>query len=259
MSIPAIVLAGERPGGNVLARHFGLSSGVLVEVAGRSCIRRVLETLAAASSVDGGRLSGPDEATLRESDEIQALVQDTSFSWSPPQSGPAESVLSTLATLPERPVLLTAADHALLTPEIVDNFCNLTLRSDADFIVGLVPYSRVRGAFPDSKRTVLKFSDGEYCGSNLFMIRTHEGARLLEFWKTIAQHRKKPWRMAREIGISTLLGYLTGRLTLARALQKISEKSGCRVAHVEVLAPRAAVDVDSIADHALAERVLSKC
>lgn len=259
MSIPAIVLAGERPGGNALARHFGLSSGVLVEVAGRTCISRVMDTLAGSSCVDGGRLCGPDEAVLKASEPLQQLLKTADFTWVQPESGPAESALAALATVTERPVLLTAADHALLTPEIVDSFCNQTLLSDADFIVGLVPYAAVRNAFPNSKRTVLKFADGEYCGSNLFMIRTQAGARLLDFWKTIAQHRKKPWRMAREIGYGTLVRYLTGRLSLPEALQRISEKAGCRVAHVEILAPRAAVDVDSVADHALAEEILSTC
>jgi hypothetical protein len=259
MSIPAIVLAGERPGGNALAQHLGLASSVLVDVAGQTSLRRVMETLAVSSSVEGGRLCGPDATIVHDSEEVQQILEQSSLTWCPPEAGPAESVLATLATIPERPVLLTAADHALLTPEIVDTFCNLTLLSDADFIVGLVPYARVREAFPDSKRTVLKFADGEYCGSNLFMIRTAEGARLLEFWKTIAQHRKKPWRMAREIGIGTLFRYLSGRLTLADTLARISEKAGCRVGHVEVLAPRAAVDVDSVADHELAEQILGAC
>ncbi len=259
MSIPAIVLAGERPGGSALAQHFGLTSSVLVEVAGQSSLSRVLTTLAESSAVDGGRICGPDEAVLRDSQEAQQLIQDSPFSWTPPEAGPAESALATLKSISVRPVLLTAADHALLTSEIVDTFCNLALLSDADFIVGLVPYARVREAFPNSKRTLLRFADGEFCGSNLFMIRTPKGERLLDFWKTIAQHRKQPWRMAREIGLGMLIRYLTGRLTLTETLERISEKAGCRVAHVEILAPRAAVDVDSLADHALAEEILSTC
>ena len=226
MSIQAIVLAGERPGGNALARAFDLPSSVLVEVAGTSPV-------------------------------IRAVLDNTNFRWLPPESGPAESALAALGTLDAGPVLLTAADHALLTPEIVDHFVSLALVSDADFVVGLVPYPIVRKAFPESKRTVLKFADEQYCGSNLFLIRTARGGRLLEFWQHIQQHRKQPWRMATAIGVGTLTAYLTGRLTLAAALDRISERAGCRVGYVEVLNPRAAVDVDSVADHALAERILN--
>lgn len=257
MSISAIVLAGERPGGNALAQHFGLPSGVLVEVAGQSCISRVFGTLAATSSISGGVVAGPQEAVVRDSLPLQALIEQSTFSWLAPDSGPAESALAALAALSERPVLLTAADHALLTPAIVDTFSQLAQLSDADFIVGLVPYARVREAFPESKRTVLKFADGEYCGSNLFVVRTSAGAKLLEYWKDVAQHRKRPWRMAREIGYGTLLRYLTGRLTLTELLERVSDKAGCRVGFIEILEPRAAVDVDSVADHALAEKLLS--
>lgn len=259
MTIPAIVLAGERPGGNALARKFDLPAGVLVDVAGKPCITRVIETLSAASNVDGGLICGPDPATRATSPVIRDILDRSSFAWLPPADGPAESALASLAELPERPALLTAADHALLTPDVVDSFCNLARLQDADFVVGLVPYAIVREAFPDSKRTVLKFADGQFCGSNLFMVRTDAGARLLEFWRSIAQHRKKPWRMATEIGFGTLLAYLTHRLTLTDTLDRIGERAGCRLAHVELLNPRAAVDVDSIADHALAEQLLSEC
>jgi hypothetical protein len=36
----------------------------------------------------------------------------------------------------------------------------------------------------------------------------------------------------------------------------VGERAGCRIEHVEILNPRAAVDVDSVADHALAEQIL---
>jgi len=257
VSVPAIVLAGERPGGNALAKAFDLPSSVLVEVAGHPCIVRTIAALVDSRTVDGGVICGPDPATRATSPVIRAVLDNTNFSWLPPENGPAESALAAFESVGEAPMLLTAADHALLTPEIVDNFVNLALLSEADFIVGLVPYRIVREAFPDSKRTVLKFSDGQFCGSNLFMIRTTRGANLLRFWRDLQQHRKKPWRMATAIGPGTLIAYVTGRLPLSRALETVSERCDCRVAHLEILNARAAVDVDSVADHALAERILS--
>ena len=49
MTLPVIVLAGERPGGNPLARALGKDAGILVEVAGKSCVERVLRRCQAAS------------------------------------------------------------------------------------------------------------------------------------------------------------------------------------------------------------------
>jgi GTP:adenosylcobinamide-phosphate guanylyltransferase len=259
MSIPAIVLAGERPGGNPLAQAFGEPAGVLVSVAGKPCISRAIGALGASQSVHGGLICGPDKAITESNPILQTLFNETEFSWLAPATGPADSAIASLEALPARPVLITAADHALLTPEIVDGFCHLASAQEADFVVGFVPYDLVRKAFPDSKRTVLKFADRHYCGSNLYLVRTSRGERIIELWRTLQQHRKKPWKMASTIGAKTLFGYLTGTLKVGQALRAIGDKAGCRLAHVEILNPRAAVDVDSIADHALAETILSEC
>jgi len=38
------------------------------------------------------------------------------------------------------------------------------MTSGADAVVGLAPYALVRELFPDMRKTVLRFSDDEYCG-----------------------------------------------------------------------------------------------
>jgi GTP:adenosylcobinamide-phosphate guanylyltransferase len=258
MSLPVIVLAGERPGGNPLARALGKSAGILVDVAGKSCVSRVLEALAGSQSIAAGVMIGP-EPSVANSEEMRQLFAVHDFSWLEPATGPAESALIALNSLSHRPVLITSADHALLTPAIIDTFCHLALASDADFVVGLVPYSLVHQAFPQSKRTLLRFADGTFCGSNLFMVRTQAGVGVVKFWQTMKSHSKRPWRMATELGIFTLLRYLLGRLPLRAALDRVGHLAGAQIGHVELLEARAAVDVDSLADHALAEKVIGSC
>jgi GTP:adenosylcobinamide-phosphate guanylyltransferase len=258
MSLPVIVLAGERPGGNPLARALGKSAGILVDVAGRSCVSRVLVARGGSDATAGGVMIGP-EPSVAEGSEMRGLFAQHNLTWLEPATGPAESALKALDTLTDRPVLITSADHALLTPEIIDSFCHLALASEADFVVGLVPYGRVQKAYPESKRTLLKFTDGTFCGSNLFMVRTTLGSGVVKFWQTMQSHRKRPWRMATELGVAVLLRYLLGRLPLRDAIDRIGHLSGCRIGHVELLEARAAVDVDSLADHALAERVINSC
>ena len=258
MSIRAIVLAGERPGGNPLAREFGAPAGILVSVAGTPCVTRVLTTLSTCASVSDGLIVGP-ESTVAQAEPMRSIIANSPFEWLQPQTGPAESAYAALQNLEQRPVLVTAADHALLTPTIVDTFYQLASLVEADFVAGLVPREHVHRAFPDSKRTILRFADGAYCGSNLFLVRTRAGDRAVDFWRRMQAHRKRPWRMARGVGWLTALSYVCGRLTLGRALEQLSEQAGCTIKHVEVLSARAAVDVDSVADHALAEQILRSC
>jgi len=251
-----VVLAGERPGGSAFSRELGLAASVLVDVAGKSSLQRVIETLESSASVSGGVVCGPDESVCNKSPEIRNILAGSSFEWMAPETGPSASALAGIEKLNRFPTLLTAADHALLTAEIVDDFCARASELDVDVVFGLVPYALVRAAFPESRRTVLRFSDGLYCGSNLFAILTGEGKAGPAFWRSLEADRKRPWRMAMKIGPTLLLKFFLGRLTLDSVLESLSRAMGCRVGCVVIENPRVAVDVDSLADRDLAVKIL---
>ena len=102
-----------------------------------------------------------------------------------------------------------------------------------------------------------KFSNGFYCGSNLFAIMKPNGMKALSFWRQAEADRKHPWRIARRFGLFALLLYLLRRLSLDDALGGLSEAAGCNIGYVQVEHARAAVDVDSIEDQKLAEKILT--
>ena len=252
----AVVLAGERPGGSAFSRELGLAASVLVDVAGKPALARVIDALEASEMVEGGLLCGPVEEIYRDNEEFRQILGGSSFQWTAPQSGPSASALAALEQLDRFPVLLTAGDHALLTPGLVDFFCREAVKMDVDVVVGLAPYAIVHAAYPESKRTVLKFSDGQYCGTNLFAILNRKGKAGPTAWQEVEAQRKRPWRMVRRLGMGLLLRYLFGRLSLGKALESLSRAMGCRVGYVRIGVARAAVDVDSVADRDLAEKIL---
>jgi molybdopterin-guanine dinucleotide biosynthesis protein A len=251
-----VVLAGERPGGSAFSRELGLAASVLVDVAGKSSLQRVIETLESSPSITGGVLCGPAKPVYASSPEIGNILAGSAFEWMPPRDGPSASAVAGIEKLDRFPILLTAGDHALLTPEIIEDFCSRAARQDADIVFGLAPYARVREAFPESKRTVLRFSDGAWCGTNLFAVLSREGRAGPAFWSSLEADRKRPWRMARKIGPGLILKFFLGRLTLDSVLEALSRAMGCRVGCVIIDNPRVAVDVDSVADRDLAEKIL---
>ncbi len=252
----AVVLAGERPGGSAISRELGLAASVLVDVAGKPALARVIDALEAAEMVEGGLLCGPAAEIYQGNEEFRQILDGSSFCWKAPASGPSASALAALEQLDRYPVLLTSGDHALLSPELVDFFCREAAKADVDVVFGLAPYAMVRAAYPESKRTVLKFSDGHYCGTNLFAILNREGQAGPTFWWELEDLRKHPWRMVRRLGRGLLLRYLFGRLSLNKALESLSRAMGCRVGYVRIEVARAAVDVDTVADRDLAEKIL---
>ncbi len=268
----AVILAGERPGGSPLSHAFNVPASVMVPVAGKPSLARVIQAITDSRAASGGIICGPSADVVANSGELEKLLQSPGFEWLAPASGPAASALSALEDLDHYPALVTAGDHALLTPEIVDAFCQQALAHSRDrspeeqfpaseqgfdLVIGLVPHELVKAAWPDNKRTVLKFANGKYCGSNLFAILNSRGRNALQFWQQAEADRKHPWRIARRFGLGALLRYLFRRLTLKDALQVLSKAADCRIGSVEVEFARAAVDVDSIEDQKLAEQILS--
>jgi GTP:adenosylcobinamide-phosphate guanylyltransferase len=255
----AVVLAGDRGPDDPVARHTGAPCKALVPVAGRPMLLRVLDALAASTVIDGVTLVGPQARQLEQSPEIAARIAAGAIAWLPPQSSPSLSAAAALEQLPaDRPVLLTTADHALLRAPWVDGFCERALASGQDAVVGLARHADVMAAFTGSKRTALHFRDGAYCGCNLFAFLTLAGRRAPAFWRQLEQQRKRPHRLAAALGFGTLVAYLTRSLTLAGGLKRLSGKVGAQLGAVLLDDPRAAVDVDSVADFELVQSILTR-
>jgi len=255
------VLAGERPGGSALSRAFNVSASVMVPVAGQSALARVLGAVHESRRAIPAIICGPAADAVGRDPQLERLLAQSGFEWRAPEAGPAASAVAAVTAAAAYPVLLTAGDHALLQPAIIDDFCTsvdvLNARQEYDFVIGFVPHALVRSAWPQSKRTVLRFSDGGFCGSNLFAVLNPDGLKALAFWRRAEADRKHPWRIARRFGLAALIRYVLRRLSLPAALESLSTASGCRIGWVAVEHARAAVDVDSVADQQLAHHILS--
>ncbi len=253
----AIVLAGERLGGGKPVAAAGPAASVLVEVAAIPSIVRVIETLRGTPGIDGGIIAGPDASVCSGSETLGNLSAQGDYLWLQPGPGPAESIVRALDALDTHPILVTTGDHALLTPAIVAQFLGAAATANACAVAGLVPYERVARRFPGTRRTRLKFREGGFCGTNLFLLRNPDARGAVTFWARVQRDRKQPWKIARHLGLRTLTRYLLGRLAMDDAFATLSQLAECAVAWVEVDDERAAVDVDSLADLAIAEQILA--
>ena len=202
-------------------------------------------------------LVGPSADVANGNTVIDGLLEAGDFRWIAPADGPSASALLALESNHDYPVLITSGDHALLSAATIDRFCAAAREVSADFIVGLVPYAMVRAAYPETRRTVLRFQDGAYCGSNLYLVKNLHGHAAVQLWSSFEVARKTPWRIARRLGIPMLVRYLCRRLPLTAAFERLSEMSTCTVRCTVLDDPEAAVDVDSADDWRLAERIVS--
>lgn len=248
----AVILAGDRPGGNLLAKSFDLENGVLVKIHGKTCLQRVIEALGDCKIISNMSVIGLGENDVQQDGSLQKISSRLDCHWLVPETGPAASAVKAVTLANSFPCLLTTGDHALLSSNIIATFLNDAKQVPGDFIVGLVPFSNVYNAFPASKRTLLKFPEGVFCGSNLFLIKNAEGIKILEYWKKVEELRKKPWRIARQLGLRCLISYFAGLLSLEKALGEISSQAGAKLSYATISDPVAAIDIDTKADYDLA-------
>lgn len=254
----ALVLAADRTSTDPITLHTGAACKAIAPVCGVPMIIRVLDALEASHFVASIILCGPPESILSACPELKERIDSGRVRWIPNRDSPSRSAEYGFEQLGvDVPVLLTTADHALLTSEIVDYFLSQSLAVNNDATVGIVRYDEIVAAFPNTRRTVIKLQDGGYCGSNLFTFNPN-GRKLVGFWRQVEALRKRPWQIVTKIlSLRIILSYFLGLLTLKAALKAVSEKAGVNIQPVMLPFPQAGVDVDHVADLHIAESVLT--
>ncbi len=248
----AIVLAAGRGPNDPMAKAYGVSHKCALPVKGVPMLRRVVNALQESQSI----------ASIAISIESPAIVGDAlaekgaGIAVIPSESSAPLSAITAIKQSPIFPVLLTTADHALLTPEMVDYFCEQAERNSADFSAGLARAEVIMEAYPQSVRTFFRFGNDRVSGCNLFAVSTENGLRILEKWQYLEQARKKPWRLAAAFGPLALIRFALGLLSLDGAFKTVSSRLGLTAKPILMPFAEAAIDVDKPSDLELAEAIL---
>jgi len=256
----AVVLAADRTTHDPVASRAGTACKALAPIAGTPMVIRVLDALEASEMVGKIVVCGPPASMLPDCPELQRRIESGRVTWLPNLNSPSRSANSGLAQMDhDAPVLLTTADHALLTPAIIRYFLRESCTMDSDATVGVVKHADVAAAFPGAKRTAIRLRDGAVCGCNLYAFFNHRGRDLVSFWQRAEDLRKRPWRLiAQVLGPGAVLSYLRGLLTLDQALNAVSARVGVKVRTVTLPYPQAGVDVDKVEDMLLVESILTR-
>jgi len=182
----ALVLAAGRGPDDPMARAYRVTHKCVLDVSGTPMILRVLGALADAPSIGRIVISIEDPDVVTNAPGFKELAERTSIETVESADRASSSVAHALSSgLLDYPVLVTTADHALLTPEIVETFCAGSSEAKADVTAGLASADTILGAYPGSARTFLKFADGRFSGCNLFTFNTEAALKAITFWQLV--------------------------------------------------------------------------
>lgn len=254
----ALILAGNRREGDSVASLTGVSHKALAPINGVPMLLRLYRTLRACPDVMDIYVCIDDGALLDNIDELARARDAGELKIVPPASSPAASLGLALETVGlARPLLTTTADHPLLSVEMITHMIR-EAAADADLSVGLAEAETVTAAYPDAIRTFYRFKGRRFSGCNLFFARGSNAKKVAAYWQRMERHRKKPWRLAWEIGPTALLRMALGQLSLDDAFAHVSRLTGATIRPVLLPFAEAPIDVDKPADYALVSDILRK-
>jgi len=253
----AIILAGQRPGIDPLAEHFGQPFKALIDVAGEAMLARVARTLAAREDVARILILAQTAETLLDDPRLGGLRDDPRVVARDCGPSIVEAVMATLAAMPDAyPFLLTTADNVLLDDAIIDAFVGAT--ADSDVAVALVERATLEAAYPGNRRTWLPFRGGAYSGANLFWLGSPEALKALAVWRGIEQRRKKARAVLGAFGLPLAAMLAARLLSLDQAVARAGRRLGVRARAIELPFAEACIDVDKPTDHVMAEAILRR-
>jgi molybdopterin-guanine dinucleotide biosynthesis protein A len=251
MTIPAIVLAGSRPGPDPLLVGSGVSTKALLPIAGQPMLVHVVRALRASPLIGPITILAQTSAELAAEPGLAGLA-DLHFS----ESGQGISS-SIAAALPpgDDPLLVTTADHVLLTPTMIAEF--LRGAAPSDVAVAMVERAVLLAHYPESKRTWLKFRGGGWSGANLFYLRGRRVLPLLDFWGRIERDRKKGLKIIAAFGPWLLIGALLRLFTIQQGIARAGLRFGLKAKIVPMSEAEACIDADKPSDIVLIERIFA--
>jgi hypothetical protein len=118
-----------------------------------------------------------------------------------------------------RHIIGTSSDIPTVTSAIVEDLIQTCTPFDHDLYYTVVTQDVMEKRFPHSKRTYVQFKDLHVAGGDMFIFKTSLVTANPELMEAMSNSRKHAWKLARIVGLRTLIKYLFHRLSLQEVEQ----------------------------------------
>jgi hypothetical protein len=259
MKYTALVLAARRPDEqNPLSLAEGVTHKCLIDMGGMPMIARVIRTIALCPEIGTILISTDDSSSLSGISPLDDLVSRGRLKFVRAGDNLFQSVKQALPRGTEYPVLVTTADNALMTEEMIARFLSDFGVSTADVGVAITRAETVWAKYPDGQRRPHRFADGPICNCNIFGLRNASAVTAAKAFEGGGQFGKSKLRVLRAFGFVNLLLYLSKQLTLGATFKRISKSFGVTVEALGLPFAEAPIDVDNERTARIARQIIAE-
>ncbi len=213
----------------------------MLEVGGKTMIRRVLDAVSASRHVERIIVIGlPLTADLPCSKPLVLL---------PGQGSMTDNIRFAAADILQRDpnaqnAILFASDTPAITTPMVDWMAETVQAIDADILYTVIERSVMEGLFPGSRRSYTHLKDHEYCGGDAIGIKPTIATNQNPIWDRLTAARKNSFKQAALLGYDTLFMLMLRQVTLSEAAAMVSRRLGIRGAAIACPYAEMGMDVD---------------
>lgn len=251
-----MVLAGHGlgpVGTDALAERFGERHRCLIPLAGRPLIAHVLQTAAQHPRVASLAVCVEREAFDPIWDVLTRLPGRGSVALVEAREDIAASVRAAAQDW-DGPLLVTTADHALLSADSIDAMADALEGCDVTF--ALARREAVEAAHPSALRSYLTLRDGAFATCDLYGMAHTRFVDAVEVFRGARIGGRESARILRAIGFVGLALVKLGLESLSGAVVRASRRMGLRVRAVILPDGTQAIDVDNDRTYAIVRDLL---
>jgi len=254
-----LVMAARRPGIlDPLAKAAGVSHKCMVPVHGKPMLERVVSAM-----LDSGRckhiyISIDQPEVMLTSKRLSDWLTNGQVTTVDAGNNLSDSVLAAATSIPDQnwPVLISTADNALHTPDIVRDFIDGAEARATDVALGITREEVVIATLPDAVKAFHRVKDGGFSSCNLYALRNRKALKTVEVFRGGGQFGKRHWRIFKAFGLVSFIMYKFRLITIEGIVRRVGKGFNVSVAPVFLPYDFGPIDVDDQNSFDLTEKLL---
>ena len=245
--LDAVVMAGGKDDPRLLAAG-AAQHRALIEVGGRPLLEWGLEALRTSAMVE--------TIVLVSAPVVRAAISSQLYDQFVVAGGSLieNMLLGSAYVARDRPMLVIHGDLPALTPESLDDFVMRSLELKVALTLPIITREANERQFPGTTRTYIRLREGRFTAGNGVVLGPGFLERHGAVIEQVYRGRKSPVRLARMLGLGTMIRWLTGRLSVRDIEAKASQILGAPVAAVISEYAELGFDIDKPSDLEAARR-----